>query len=355
MPEMNREERTEEATQTRREDFRKRGQVANTKELGSVLLLFAAALMVWGLGRFVLQQFLEIYRHSLTDFLLMSIKNGEVKSTLLFIVKKITLILSPILLITLVIGLASHIVQVGFLNNEEAFDFKWEKLDPVQGLKKLFTLRSVMEGVKAVFKVILVSTVVFLLIRNEMINVPKVVTMSMEQLINYLSVITVRLLGGIALFMGLLAGVDYFFQRWELEKQMKMTKQEVKEEHKAREGDPLIKTRIRRIQREMANKRMMKDIPKADVIITNPTHIAVALSYDASMAAPTVIAKGAGFIAEKIKEIAKQHKITLVENKPLARTLYKTIKIGQSVPRELYKAIAEVLAYVYRVKKKRLN
>jgi flagellar biosynthetic protein FlhB len=145
------------------------------------------------------------------------------------------------------------------------------------------------------------------------------------------------------------------FQKWDLEKKMKMTKQEVKEEHKSREGDPMIKARIRRIQREMANKRMMADVPKADVIVTNPTHIAVALRYVAGeMAAPKIVAMGAGAIAEKIKALAKQHNVPVVENKPLARTMYKTLKIGQTIPRELFTAVAEVLSYVYRLRRKRV-
>jgi flagellar biosynthetic protein FlhB len=152
--------------------------------------------------------------------------------------------------------------------------------------------------------------------------------------------------------MTILAGIDYAYQRWELEKKMKMTKQEVKEEVKSREGDPQIKARIRRIQRDMATKRMMEDVPKADVIITNPTHIAVALKYSADLPAPKLLAKGADLVAEKIKEVAKEHRIPIVENKPLARTIYKTLKIGHVIPRELFNAVAEVLAYVYKLKRK---
>jgi flagellar biosynthetic protein FlhB len=153
--------------------------------------------------------------------------------------------------------------------------------------------------------------------------------------------------------MLVLALADYFYQRWDLEKKMMMTKQEVKEEHKQREGDPMIKSRIRRIQREMASKRMMSEVPKADVIITNPTHIAVVLKYSDNLPAPQLIAMGADFVAEKIKEIAREHNIPIVENKPLARTIFKTMKIGQVVPRELFVAVAEVLSYVYRLRRKR--
>jgi len=181
------------------------------------------------------------------------------------------------------------------------------------------------------------------------------VSYSISQLFGFMSTLVLKLLGGIGFFMLVLAGADYMYQKWDLEEKMKMTKQEVKEEHKSREGDPHVKARIKRVQREMSNRRMMADVPKADVIITNPTHIAVALQYSSSMVAPTVIAMGGDLVAQKIKEIAKQNKIPVVENVPLARTLFKTVKIGQIIPREVYAAVAEVLTYVYRLKKKVLN
>ena len=246
-------------------------------------------------------------------------------------------------------------MQVGFVINEEALQLKFEKLNPVEGFKRIMSLRSWVEGLKAVIKVVVVGMIVFWILENDILKLPILVNFSIEQIIAYIGDITVRLFLGVGVFMIILATIDYGFQRFELEKQMKMTKQEVKEEHKSREGDPLIKARIRRIQREMANRRMMTEVPKADVIITNPTHIAVALKYDHTMAAPTVIAKGADLVAEKIKSLAKEHSIPVVENKPLARTIFKTIKIGQNIPRELYTAVAEVLSYVYRLKKRKVT
>jgi flagellar biosynthetic protein FlhB len=175
---------------------------------------------------------------------------------------------------------------------------------------------------------------------------------SVAQIMAFLGALTSRLMMGVGTFMLVLAAADYFYQRWDLEKEMRMTKQEVKEEIKSREGDPMIKARIKRVQRDIASRRMMEDVPKADVIVTNPTHIAVALKYSDTMVAPTVIAKGADLIAEKIREIARENNIPIVENKPLARTMFKTLKIGQQIPRELYTAVAEVLSYVFRLKRK---
>ena len=347
------QERTEEATQQRREDFRKRGQVANTRELSSVLMLLSSALVLWFLGRFFLQQMSEVVTQSLGPFLLDAARRGDYAPALIFMAKKSFLVLAPLAGILLVMGVASSILQTGFLNNEEAFELKLERLNPIEGMKRLVSLRAFVEGFKSVLKLILVTAVVTVLIREHVIKVPLLVNLSLNQIVAFAGDITLRLLGGVGVFMGVLAAADYFFQRWQLEKQMRMTKQEVKEEHKSREGDPMIKARIRRIQREMANKRMMTDVPKADVVITNPTHIACAIQYDPkSMAAPKLVAKGAGVIAEKIKAIARENGVPVLENKPLARTIFKTLKIGQTIPRELFTAIAQVLSYVYKLKRK---
>lgn len=345
-------ERTEEATQQRREEFRKRGQVAQTKELASVFMLLTSLVAVWLLGRFFLIQLYEVFTRSYTEFFLLSARNGEWIPAARFALEKIALMVLPLSALMWVVSFASTVVQVGFLYNEEAFSFDLERLNPLEGLQKIVSLRSLVEGFKALLKLITIGVIVGSLLRSEVLKVPHLVNYSIEQLFGYLSSLTVRLLAGVGGFMAVLAGADYFFQRWDLEKKMRMTKQEVKEEMKSREGDPLIKSRIRRIQRELANKRMMTDVPKADVIVTNPTHIAIAIKYDETMVAPKVLAKGAGVIADRIRELAKEHGIPIVENKPLARTMFKTIKIGQAIPRELYTAVAEVLSYVYRLKKK---
>lgn len=352
----NDQERTEEATQQRREEFRNRGQVAQTRELATVLILLSSAVVMWLMGRFFMEQMTGVLRASLGPYVIDAARGGDYVPAVLFASKSAALVLAPLLGIVAVMGVASTVLQTGFLNNEEALEFKWEKINPLDGLQRLFAWRSVIEGVKAVIKLVLVSAIMALIVKDQILVVPALVQFSINQLFAFVGDITIRLLGSIGVFMGVLAAFDYFLQWWELEKQMRMTKQEIKEEHKSREGDPLIKARIRRVQREMANKRMMSDVPKADVIITNPTHIAIALRYDPqAMAAPQVIAKGAGLIAEKIKEIAREHNVPIMENKPLARTIFKTIKIGQAIPRELFTAVAQVLSYVYRLKKRNLK
>ena len=250
------------------------------------------------------------------------------------------------------VSFASSVMQIGFLYNEEALQFKPERLNPIEGFQRIFSMKSVMEGVKALLKLAFVFAIVLVILKNEIFKLPLLVNYSVEQIFTYLGDITIRLFAGIGSLMIVITAIDFFFQKWDLEKKMRMTKQEVKEEHKSREGDPMIKARIRKIQREMSQKRMMEDVPKADVIITNPTHIAVALRYDETMIAPKIIAKGGDLIAEKIKKIAREHNIPVVENKPLARAIFKTLEIGQSIPRELYTAVAEVLTYVFKLRRR---
>lgn len=346
-------EKTEEATQQRREEFRKRGQVAQSKEIATFLLLLGTVLTLWASGKMLLHHAVDLFQNFFSNYVADAARTGDYTAAALFAVKKGALITGPLLAIALVIGVASTLLQVGFVYNEEALQLKLERLNPVNGFKRILSLRAVVDGLKSLLKLILISSIVYVIIKDEVMHISVLVDYTIPQLLSYFGSITFKLLGAATLFMGVLAVLDYGYQRWEMEKEMRMSKQEVKEENKNREGDPLIKARIRRVQREMANKRMMTDVPKADVIITNPTHIAVALKYEAGMAAPVLLAKGADLVAEKIKKIAKEHNIPVIENKPLARAIFKTLKIGQLIPRELFKTVAEVLAYVYRLKKKR--
>lgn len=346
-------EKTEDPTSQRREDFRKQGQVAQTKELATVLMLFGGALLIWMLGRYFFVQLLEVFNRSYGDFIITAAKDGGYNTALLFVGRKAANIILPVFGLVFVIGISSSLFQVGFLSTSETISPNIDKINPLNGLKRLLSLRAVVEGLKAMLKVCIIGLVVYSIIKSEILKSPYMINYSIEQLSSYFGAISFKLIFTVAIAMTFLALFDYGFQRWELEKKMRMTKQEVKEEVKSREGDPHIKARIRRIQRELANKRMMTQVPKADVIITNPTHLAIALKYDANLPAPQVIAKGAGAVAMRIRELAKEHEIPIVENKPLARTIFKTLKIGQVIPRELFNAVAEVLAYVYKLRRKR--
>lgn len=346
------QEKTEQATDARREEFRNRGQVAHTRELSSALFLFVAAGGVYILGQFLFTQIFEVINYTFGQQMVTLIRSGEIQEALKFSASKTVIIILPVLAIAGLIGAASSVVQIGFLQVEDALSPNFEKINPIDGFKRIFSLRALAEGIKSFLKLIAVGVVLYFLLKSEAQQVPYLVTYSVEQILAYIGKVLVKLFFGVGALTVILAVADYFFQRWDLEKKMMMTKQEIKEESKQREGDPMIKSRIRRLQRERANKRMMDEVPKADVVVTNPTHIAVVLKYSDNLPAPQVVAKGADLVAEKIKEIARQHNVPIVENKPLARTIFKTLKIGQVIPRELFVAVAEVLSYVYRLKKK---
>jgi flagellar biosynthetic protein FlhB len=345
-------EKTEEATDTRRDEFRKRGQVAHSRELPIAVFLIAASMAIFALSKFFFKELYEVFQFTLGTDMVISARSGDIFTAMRFAGEKLLLLISPVMGAAVIIGIGAQVIQTGFLQVEDALSLKLEKLDPLKGLARMFSLRNLVEGLKSILKLILIFAVVGLIVKAEIIKVPYILQFSVEQMFVYMGTVTVKMLASIGVAMAVLSAGDYFFQRWDTEKQMRMTKQEVKEENKSREGDPLIKARIRRVQREMSNRRMMQKIPQADVIITNPTHIAIALKYSADLPAPQVIAKGADLIAEKIKEIARQHNIPVVENKPLARTIFKTLKLGQVIPRELFVAVAEVLSYVYKLRRK---
>jgi flagellar biosynthetic protein FlhB len=218
-------------------------------------------------------------------------------------------------------------------------------------LKRLFSLRSLAELVKSIVKILFVAAVAYLMIKQDLDLIPTLTRQSVLDIFVFAARVAFKICFNVCLALVVLAILDFAYQRWEHEKSLKMTKQEVKDENKQTEGDPKVKARIRSIQMETARQRMMAAVPEADVVITNPTHLAVALRFDAArMIAPQVIAKGAGYVAERIKQIAAENDVPLVEDKPLARTLFKIVEVGNTIPADLYKAVAEVLAYVYRLR-----
>ena len=346
-------EKTEQATDSRREEYRKRGQVAMTRELGSAIFFLVAAGLIYVSGRFFLQNMVEIFNRAMGGELVNTIREGKLSDIFTFIGLKLVTLMGPVFLVALIIGVGSQVVQTGFLQIEDALSPNFNKLNPLNALGRIFSMRGLAELFKSILKMTAVGAVMYILLKSEIKQIPYLAGYSVSQLLAYLGEVLFRLLVGTGLFMLILAVADYFFQRWQLEKEMMMSKQEVKEEHKSRDGDPMVKARIRKVQREMATRKMMTEIPKADVVITNPTHIAVVLKYSDKLPAPQLIAKGVDHMAEIIKQIARDNNIPVIENKPLARTIYKTLKVGQVIPRELFVAVAEVLSYVFRLRRKK--
>ena len=348
------QEKTEKPTPKKRTDARKKGQVAQSREIPSVLILltslgvflFAGTWIFWSLAGFMSGIFQNIAFLSLQD-------TSAAGDFLVELFKTIMSIIFPLMLVVFVVGIGGNIIQFGFLIHGETLSPQLNRLDPIKGIKRLISLRSLVEFVKSILKLVIIGTVAFLLVQREVITIPSLVQMEVIEIVSFIGRVSLKICFYVCLVLIVLAFLDYGYQRWEHERRLKMSKQEIKDEHKQTQGDPLIKARIRKIQMEVAQRRMMEAVPEADVVITNPTQLAVALEFDANkMIAPCITAKGAGYIAERIKEIAKDHQVPIIEHKPLAQTLYKATEVGDLIPVELYQAVAEILAYVYRLKGK---
>ena len=266
---------------------------------------------------------------------------------------QIVKITGPVFAIVLVVGITASFAQVGALFTLEPLKPKFSKLNPVNGIKRIFSLRGLTELIKSILKIVIIGVVAWNSIRAEENNIVKLMDQDLASAAVYISSTAIDVAIKICAMMIIIAVLDYGYQWWQYEKDLRMTKHEVKEEYREREGSPEVRQRIRQRQREMSMRRMLTEVPKADVIITNPTHYAVAIQYDAEKApAPIVTAKGIDYMALRIKEIAKENGVETVENKPLAQALYKSVDIGQQIPPELYQAVAEILAFVYRIKGK---
>jgi len=347
------DEKTEQATDTRREEFRKRGQVAVTRELATAVVFLTAAGMLFTLGRFFFQNLSEVFNVSFGLTMLKLVRENQFSDLFFFIGGKIMLLLAPVMIVAMIIGVVTQVLQTGLLQIEDALSPNLDRINPMNALGRIFSMKGMVELLKSLIKMSVVLATIYFLLKSEINQIPFLAQMSISEIFSYMGRVLFKLLMGTGIFILVLAVADYFYQRWQIEREMMMTKQEVKEEHKSREGDPIIKARIKKMQREMSQRKMMQAIPKADVVITNPTHIAVVLKYSDKLPAPQLVAKGADFMAEKIKQVAREHNIPVIENKPLARTIFKTLKIGQVIPRDLFVAVAEVLSYVFRLRRKR--
>jgi flagellar biosynthetic protein FlhB len=352
------EDLTEEASPHRIEEMRKRGQVAQSKELTGLIALLATGVTTYAMAPSLGGQLAEFMREVFrTDLSARADLTGThiLADTWMRAVHIGAAVALPVAVAGFILGIIGSYAQIGNIFTLETLTPDFGKIDPIAGFKRMVSMRHLVDGVRMMFKMIVVVAVAYGLVKSQVIGAGAHALNDPESLFaaygGAAKGIFLALCGVLLLF----SAVDYGMQRFEYSKQTRMTKAEAKQEFKEREGDPQIKARIRAVQREMARKRMMQAVKKADVIITNPTHIAIALVYDKEkMAAPKVVAKGADFLAQRIKKIAADAGVPLVENVPLARTLYKTVKVGQSVPRALYQAVAEVLAYVYRLKNRGL-
>lgn len=354
MAEQNKDqEKTEQATPKKREDARKKGQVAKSREVSSVAVLLAGLVFFWFGSAGIVEKMMALTRWSLIQSARFNVDYNTIQPLSIDLIYRIFVLVFPLFLTILVMALLVNYLQVGFVLSAESVQPKFSKIDPIKGFTKLLSIRSLVELVKNIFKISIVAFAAYIIIKGETERVVLLVDQSVWGILLYIAGVAFKIILSVCLVLIVLAVLDYIYQKWEFEKELRMTKQEVKDESKQSDGDPLIKARIKRLQRDAARKRMMASVPKADVVITNPTHLAVALLYDQTrMSAPKVVAKGAGFIAENIKDIARKNNVPIVNNKLLAQVLYKKVDVDEIVPANLYRAVAEVLAFVYGIKMK---
>jgi len=352
------EDLTEEASPYRLEEYRRKGMVAQSRELSGLAALIATAVMTYSLGPSMganMAEFMrDVFRTDLSSRLNLS-GSGILSGYLIQALKITAAVTLPVAIAGFVIGAVGSFAQIGSIFSTEALSPDFSKIDPMKGFQRIFSKRIFTDLIRLVGKTIILSLVSWAALKPLVIRSPQHLLSDPFSLLTSYGETGRAVMLPLLLVLAVFGAIDFGQQRWEYMKNLRMTKQEAKQEFKEREGDPQIKARIRSVQREMARKRMMQAVKTADVIITNPTHIAIAISYDKEkMAAPRVVAKGADFVAQTIKKIAADAGVPMVENVPLARTLFKTVKLGHAIPRALYQAVAEVLAYVYRLKNMKL-
>ena len=346
------EGKTEKATPKKREDARKKGQVAKSTEINTAFLFIFAFSSLKLLGTYM--------KYSLQDVFIVSFQKISSVETVFesyymgnyiaYVLLAIIKIVGPLLTIIMVAGVISSFIQVGWHPTVEPTP-KFNKLNPISGFKRMFSTNSLVELTKAIFKIIVLGYVIYSRIKTELPTFLLLIDMSIEQILAYVGALVVSIGLRIAMIFSFMSLADFMYQKYKHEDNIKMTKQEIKDEYKQADGDPHVKSQIKQKMREMSMRRMMQSVPDADVIITNPTHYAIAISYSPEKGlAPTVVAKGADYIAQKIREKAKEHDVQIVENKPLAQTLYAVVEVGDEIPPELYQAVAEILAFIYSLK-----
>lgn len=348
------DDKTESATPRKRSEMRRRGQVARSHELSSMIVFIGVVVCIHALGGSAASR-LQFYMQmslvgSPASVLTSRVIFTEGTRAAILLLQTI----GPFLMTALLLGMLVNTAQTGFLVSTQALRPDFNRLNPLVGFQRLVSTRGVVETIKAVAKLAIISYIAYSDVAGSYPQLLETARKDIPAVLAYVGDVLYHIALRISLFLLALSAADYGYQRWAYEKSIRMTKEEVKQELKQFEGNPQMKLRIRARMRQMARRRMMEDVPKADVVVTNPTHVAVALKYDSnSMTAPKVVAKGADLIAERIKELAREHNVPLVENVTLARALYKSVDIGREIPGEFYSAVAEVLAFVYQINSRR--
>jgi flagellar biosynthetic protein FlhB len=348
-------QKTEDPTSRRLDEARNRGQVANSREVNNLLMLGVFSLSILFFGGTAAG---AIYKASL-PFIespdLVPVDFGHLVRIGWNLLGVLLIAGAVPLVLAIIASIGAGYLQFGLIWSADGVMPKLDKISPLAGLKRMFSMRSLAEFVRGLLKLAVVGSVAMFLILPEVAHLNKLIGMEMIQLLSETKALLAKLLIGVVAIVAAIATIDVIYQRMQHLREMRMSRQEIKDEFKETEGDPLIKGRLRQLRMERTRRRMMAQVPQSDVVVTNPTHYAVALKYDpGTMAAPKLLAKGVDKVAQKMREIAKEHGIPVVENPPLARRLFAAVDVDQEVAPEFYKAVAEVISYVFKLKRRRL-
>ncbi len=349
LAEANGQEKTEQPTSKRRNDARKKGNVFQSKDIVTVLMLFG----VFWMAKKILPFIYDTVREYMEFFFSAISQNAPFENSPQIYVYSVVSLLKcalPLLGISAVLGILGHGIQTRFLFTMETVKPKFSKLNPISGIRKLFGLKKLVDLIKNLIKVAILLVLLYNMVRSDLSPIARMIDMPILPSTMEMLQMVFNLVKNVCIAFAVVAFFDFLYQRWDFENNLKMTKQEVKEEYKMTEGNPEIKSRIRKIQRQMAMSRMMQSVPEADVVVRNPTHFAVALKYDPEKhGAPMVLAMGKDYLALRIIEVAEEHGVYVLENRPLARGLYASCEVGREIPPEFYGAVAELLVYIYRL------
>ncbi len=350
------QDKSEAPTSKRLQEARRKGQVAKSRDLTSVGVLVTGGVAIYLSRNYVLSSFRRVIEYTWSKG---SFTHPAIFASPGFFVKIILSVLlmmaPPILAMTATAVLLNLSQLKGFMVSFEAMNTSFGNIDPISGFQRMFSIRSLTELIKSILKMAIVSYAVYSVLWPEKGALAQLTWQNVPGFLSFTGMLALKLMFRAAGLMLLMSFLDFYYQKWQTKKDLMMTKQEIKEEHKQSEGNPQIKSKIRFLQRSLARQRMLGKVPKASVIITNPTHFAVALRYEQGMQAPVVVAKGVDFLARKIIEAGRKHGVSIVRSPPLARALYKQVKLDETIPTELYRAVAKILAYIYQQKQRKQN
>ena len=351
-----RSQKTEEATPRKLLEAREKGQVMTSQEVSHLAVMIGGALIAGFLGPFLAYKILGISGGLLQNFHAIRVDAANICNVFSEVVLELTIGIGPTIILLMALAVAGKLVVSGLVFSSDSLTPKVERISPIKGVTRLISIKSLMEFLKGILKLTIVATIVGMVAVPQLDRVEILMQMDVAQTADETRLLIAQMFVVAIFVMGIIAGLDYMYQRFEFLKQMRMTKQEVKDELKQSDGDPLVKGRLRQIRADRARARMMAAVPTADVVVTNPTHFAVALKYESEiMSAPKVVAKGVDEVAFRIRDLANDNDVPIVENPPLARALFAAADLDDEVPSEHYKAVAEIISYVFQLKNKKLN